>query len=42
MNKKSKPLKKRSGHPPAILGKSGAMRDKTKFNRKVKHKGADI
>ena len=37
--KKTKPLKQRSGHPPMILSKSGAMRDRTKFTRKTKHKG---
>ena len=35
---KSKPFKVRSGHGPAILGKGGAMRDRSKYTRKMKHK----
>jgi len=35
---KSKPLKVRSGLAPAILGKGGAMRDRSKYTRKMKHK----
>lgn len=39
MSKKAKPpIKKRSGPSPAILGKGGPMKDRSKYTRKRKHK----
>lgn len=35
-------VRKRSGPSPAILGKGGPMKDKTKYNRKEKHDGKGI
>lgn len=37
MGKKKPPVKKRSGHSPAILGKGGPMKDRTKYTRKRKY-----
>lgn len=40
MKTKKKPrFKKRAGPSPAILGKGGPMRDKTKYTRRQKHEG---
>ena len=36
--KDTKPLKYRKGHPPDILRKGSAHRDRTKYNRKDKHR----
>lgn len=33
---------RRVGRTPDVLRKSGPMRDRTKYTRKVKHKGGDL
>ena len=37
MTKQRPPVKRRSGHSPALLGKGAAHRDRTKYRRKRKH-----
>lgn len=41
MMKDRPPKKKRSGPSPPILRKGGPMKDKSKYNRKPKHKEKD-